>query len=212
MPHTRTHLHTLGPFVPLHREKCGKAYGRLQRTAAAGCGFGTRMRRKDAVPDASQPQPGRSGGGAEPQTEAAVARETQAGGGVPAPAARLHPLPLVPPSELRRGPKASHPLTHSSRRGTHLASGARFLRPGLSEALGQDLSGRADFPSCPLGRLGRGPLGSAPAHPEEGLLVFRSVSSWPVTFPWVSPSFSHCAPAQCPAWRRCSVGAQGVSE
>lgn len=125
------------------------------------------------------------------------------------------PSPTRTPIRAAPGPQSLTPaqtLTHSSRRGTHLASGARFLRPGVSEALGQDLSGRADFPSCPLGRLGRGPLGSAPAHPEEGLLVFQSVSSWPVTFPWVSPSFSHCAPAQCPAWRRCSVGAQGVSE
>lgn len=61
-----TPLHTLGPPCPRStRRNVEMAHRRLQRAAAAGCGRRTRMRRKDAVPDASQP--GRGGGGTEPR-------------------------------------------------------------------------------------------------------------------------------------------------
>lgn len=96
-----THLVTCAhppPLSSLHREKCGNG----SRVAPTGCCCGgMRSPGKDAVPDASQPQLGRGGGGAEPQTEATVAGETKAGGGAPG---------ACPPPELHPGLEASHPL------------------------------------------------------------------------------------------------------
>lgn len=67
------------------------------------------MRRKDAVPDASSL--GRGGGGAGPQTEAAVAQETQAGGGGTAVCSRRN-RPARARQSLQRVPNLSQTHTH----------------------------------------------------------------------------------------------------
>lgn len=137
-PHTHTthtcatHLHTPAHtwlHTPTPRPcstRNGKGSQASPRGSCAGCGGRTRMRRKDAVPDASLL--GRGGGGAGPQTEAAVAQETQAGGGAPRSAA-AGTGPRVPvracsasPTCHRHTPTSSHAhtshecicLTHTS--------------------------------------------------------------------------------------------------
>lgn len=149
------------------------AHARLQPAAAAGCGLPTRMRRKDAVPDASQPQPGRGGGGAEPQTEAAVAGETQAGGREPG---TCH-LPAPPPTRCAGVPQP-HPHSLPDAHTTSLqAADTRAGRTrGHLDLRISKLSGRTSVTlglslvPC-LGNRVEAPLGLAPTHPEEGLLL-----------------------------------------
>lgn len=118
------------PSSSLRREKCGDG----SRVIPMGCCSGMRSPGEDAAPDASQPQLGRGGGGAEPQTEATVAGETQAGGGEPG---------ACPPPELYPGPAASHPLRYvRACARAQLTAGLR--RPGQLR------------PGCPLARASIG--------------------------------------------------------
>ena len=107
--HTPAHtwLHTPTPRPCSTRN--GKGSQASPRGSCAGCGGRTRMRRKDAVPDASSL--GRGGGGAWPQTEAAVARETQAGGGGAPVCSRRNP-PARARQSLQRVPNLSQTHTH----------------------------------------------------------------------------------------------------
>lgn len=184
--HPHTPAHTRLPSPHSTGRNVETAHGRFRRAAAADEVSQTRMRRKLAVPDASQPQPGRGGGGAEPQTEAAVARETQAGGGEPGTCR----LPAPPPTRCAGAPQPPPPLLPPLRRShtctyvchTLIPPHCRGRTPQPAELAGTSTCGYPgsqagpwshwDCPSCPVWAPGvEVLLGVAP--PAQ-----RRASSW----------------------------------
>lgn len=150
------------------------AHRRLRRAAAAGRGRRTRVRRKDAVPDASQP--GRGGGGAEPRARLLL------------PGRRwwreylrlLQPLPSHGAPPIEAGPGLPHSLTRTPHtltpprcRGVGALAGRALAAPHLrvSRPCPTTLVSAHTRRLAALGRLCSGAAGLASTSPEQSLLV-----------------------------------------
>lgn len=142
--HTCTPAHS-APLAPLHKQNVEMAHRRLQPTAAVGCGRRSKMRRKDAVPDASQRRGGPGEGLA--GSEAAVARETRAGGRELCVCAAWNP-----PTSGLRGPRHARTRSgaHPSLRDQPLCLlSSAAPRRWVLRPLGRTLVGRPAFCCCP---------------------------------------------------------------
>lgn len=172
----------------------------LRQNAVSGGGCGSR-RFSAAV--------GWGGGGAEPQTEAAVAGETQAGGGEPGacppPEQHRAPQPHTPPDARAHLTQGTGTLPAEARLLCTWAYGA--LRPGSGQA--SDSPSRLPWPTG----LRSSWVWPPPARRRASFSCFSVWSSGAVRFPWASRSLLVTvapAPALCSRRRR-SAGVWGVS-